>query len=287
MYSVYPNKQNCEKVGIPYPTLENLEVPNSVGWLFAFAWFVIVSIVIFILVICSIYISSLFGIDFERFVEKTTPENDSWLNCCPIIPFICIGVLIWNFVINPVINIYKSRKLEKDKEKYKQAEKRVKQSEKSRVHWKTNQLNKIYSSTESSVIEINELLKKIEFSLVKAQIEFKKNAYVPFWQAIEDTKDGFAEFQRKTATMSNYADNYYKDLEDEFHNFPIPLPIGLLHDDANNIFKDFVEIIEESRPNKDFSDILVNGFPNLMKTLKDFSSIKNSITVLYKIASHK
>jgi len=130
--------------------------------------------------------------------------------------------------------------------------------------------------------ELSEHLEETFDWLKIAKNEYRDNAFSPFWDAVEYAARHLATFREKTQLLSQKAEEYYKKLKGENHNFPafpvkpetIPSPSSAL--------KKFRRVFRLGLTNRDFAliwehykdrKVLIAGFNSLGKAFNNIEYV--------------
>jgi len=161
----------------------------------------------------------------------------------------------------------------------------------------SNQLNNMLKVSTGLVQELPGLLKKASVSLERARAEFSSNAYSPYWDCIEQATRHLATFNNNIQQIRNYADQYYRLLEDKKHNFPSFFPEREIFPDLVPVINELNTVVRPGLTNFQFAtiwehrktqNILIQGFGTLGDAISNMAvSISSSISHLHDtISSH-
>jgi hypothetical protein len=159
----------------------------------------------------------------------------------------------------------------------------------------SNQLNNMLKVSTGLVQELPDLLKKSSASLERAKEEFSSNAFSPYWDCIEHSTRHLATFNNNIQQIRNYADQYYRLLQDKKHNFPTFFPEREIFPDSVPVINELNTVVRPGLTNFQFAtiwehrktqNILIQGFSTLGDAISSMAaSISSSISYLHDTIS--
>jgi hypothetical protein len=159
----------------------------------------------------------------------------------------------------------------------------------------SNQLNNMLKVSIGLVEELPSLLKKASASLERARTEFSSNAFSPYWDCIEQATRHLATFDNNIQQIQNYADQYYRILQDKKHNFPSFFPEREIFPDSVPVISELYTVVRPGFTNFQFAtiwehrktqNILIKGFSNLGDAISNMAAyIGSSISQLHDTIS--
>lgn len=155
----------------------------------------------------------------------------------------------------------------------------------------SNQLNNMLKVSTGLVQALPDLLKKASSSLEKAKFEHSSNAFSPYWDCIEQATRHLATFNNNIQQIRNYADQYYRTLHEQKHNFPSFFPEREIFPDSVPVISELNTIVRLGLTNFQFAtiwehrktqNILIHGFGTLGDAISNMAvSICSSISQLH------
>ena len=151
----------------------------------------------------------------------------------------------------------------------------------------TSSLMRTYESSTKTASELPQHIAHASSWLQRADLEFKDNAFGPFWDAVENAARQLAEFNDKVNQLSRLASEYYRNLDGRNHTFPvfparrdnIPSP--------SNVANELRRIVRMGQTNFQFANIwehrrtrevLIAGFRTLGEAVSNLgSTIERSV----------
>jgi hypothetical protein len=159
----------------------------------------------------------------------------------------------------------------------------------------SNQLNAMLKQSTALVQELPALLKKASASLERAKAEFTSNAFSPYWDCIEQATRHLATFNNSIQQIRNYADEYYRILQDKKHNFPSFLPEREIFPDPVPVINELNTVVRPALRNFQFAtiwehrktqNILMEGFSTLGDAISNMAvSVSSSLGYLHDTIS--
>lgn len=159
----------------------------------------------------------------------------------------------------------------------------------------SNQLNNMLKVSTGLVQELPGLLQKASASLDRAKGEFSSNAFSPYWDCIEHATRNLANFNNNIQQIRNYADQYYRQLQDKKHNFPSFFPEREIFPDSVPVINELNTVVRPGLTNFQFAtiwehrktqNILIQGFSTLGDAISSMAaSISSSISYLHDTIS--
>jgi hypothetical protein len=188
-------------------------------------------------------------------------------------------------------------------------EKKIKQ-EKSRVEWEnekevrrvnseaeslTSSILSTYRSSINLAPELSHHLSQAATLLRNAEGEYQDNAFSPFWDAIENAAKQLAAFNDRAKQLSQYADDYYRNLAGRTHTFPVfPVQLATIPNPSHEVGElrctvrlgqtnfQFANIWEHRRTR----EVLIAGFRTLGEAVNNLgATIESSISNLEQTVS--
>lgn len=234
----------------------------------------------------------------EEIVLTYQPESGaiSWIWIIGIIMAIVIGanksswpIFFIGVGITYAFTRFVQYRLNED-EKAKIAENNTQQN----IHAAQNistQLNNMLKVSTGLVQELPDLLKQATASLLRAKTEFSSNAFSPYWDCIEQSTRHLATFNNNIQQIRNYADQYYRILHEQKHNFPSFFPEREIFPDSAPVINELNTVVRPGLTNFQFAtiwehrktqNILIHGFGTLGDAISNMAaSISSSISQLH------
>jgi hypothetical protein len=159
----------------------------------------------------------------------------------------------------------------------------------------SNQLNNMLKVSTGLVQELPGLLGKASQALERARAEFSSNAFSPYWDCIEQATRHLANFNNDIQQIRNYAEQYYRILQDKKHNFPSFFPEREIFPDTVPVINELNTVVRPGLTNFQFAtiwehrktqNILIQGFGTLGDAISNMAaSISSSISYLHETIS--
>lgn len=159
----------------------------------------------------------------------------------------------------------------------------------------SDQLNNMLMVSSGLVQELPSFLQKASSSLERARSEFSCNAFSPYWDCIEQATRNLASFNNNIQQIRNYADQYYKLLQNKKHNFPSFFPVREIFPDSVPVINELNTVVRPGLTNFQFAtiwehrktqNILIQGFGTLGDAISNMAaSICDSISQLHDAIS--
>jgi len=159
----------------------------------------------------------------------------------------------------------------------------------------TSNLLQTYESSTKLANELRQHVNRVSLLLREAENEYHDNAFVPFWDAVENAAQHLAAFNDKANHLSGNAKEYYNKLNGRKHTFPV-FPVQIANTpDASPVTKEFLRVVRMGQTNHDFADIyehrrtrevLIAGFRTLGEAVNNLgATLENSIYDLQQSVS--
>lgn len=146
----------------------------------------------------------------------------------------------------------------------------------------------LLEASSSFVPLLPNMLKHSSEALKRARVEYKENAFGPFWDEVEEAAGCLADFNSGVQAVSQNAGHYYESLKGRNHNFssfpvrPESLP------DSSAVVEEFNHVVRMGQTNFQFANIwehrktrevLIAGFRTLGEAVNNLGTvIDNSIS---------
>jgi hypothetical protein len=183
-----------------------------------------------------------------------------------------------------------------ERKKAEQAKRRVEsanQSEKSRTESEakslTYSLTRTYESSTNLATELPPHLTEASRWLRKAEVEYKDNAFSPFWDAVENAAKQLAAFNDKANQLSRNAKEYYQMLNGRKHTFPaFPINVRSIPD-PSSVVNELRRVVRMGQTNFQFANIwehrrtrevLIAGFRTLGEAVNNLGA-----TIEYSVSN--
>jgi hypothetical protein len=159
----------------------------------------------------------------------------------------------------------------------------------------TSSLMRTYDSSTKLATELTQYLNQASHWLREAQIEYKDNAFSPFWDAVENAAVQLSAFNDKANQLSQNAKDYYGKLNGRKHTFPtFPVSIETLPD-TSSVVNELRRIVRMGQTNFQFANIwehrrtrevLIAGFRTLGEAINNLgATLEYSVSNLQQSVS--
>ena len=148
----------------------------------------------------------------------------------------------------------------------------------------------LLEESSSLFLSLSEMLNKSSAAIKRARVEYKENAFGPFWHKVQEAADYLAIFNSSVQKLSQNTGHYYESLKGRNHNFssfpvrPESLP------DSSAVVKEFNHVVRMGQTNHQFAmiweqmetrEVLIAGFRTLGEAVNNLGTvIDNSISDL-------
>lgn len=179
---------------------------------------------------------------------------------------------------------------------------RVENANQSEIHRVTNEaaslttsLTRTHESSTKLAAELPQYLNQASHWLREAEIEYKDNAFSPFWDAVENAAQQLAAFNDKANQLSQNAVEYYRKLDGRKHTFPaFPVTTRTIPD-ASFVLNELRRVVRMGQTNFQFANIwehrrtrevLIAGFRTLGEVVNNLgATIEYSVSNLQQSVS--
>jgi hypothetical protein len=159
----------------------------------------------------------------------------------------------------------------------------------------TSTLMRVYEISTNLTTELGQHLNQASNLLEGAELEYKDNAFSPFWDAVENAAKELSAFNSKANQLSQNATEYYRGLDGRKHTFPTFPVNAQTMPDASPVLGELRRIVRMGQTNFQFANIwehrrtrevLIAGFRTLGEAINNLgATIEYSVSNLQQSVS--